>query len=173
MQASSPSEAWRGKCGSGVGADTYTSGFEGAWSSTPTRWSNEYFRSLLLLRDGADGNDGKGSEGGDGGEGGDEGSASAWQVFTGPGGRKQWRSSSSSSSAGADAGAGAGASAGAGAGAFMLTSDIALLHDPARSYQPIVRVRSRYAALHASVLQRRDLPRRAASAEPHVWHGRV
>lgn len=37
------SDPWPGKCGTGMAADTFTSGFEGPWSTTPTRWSNEFF----------------------------------------------------------------------------------------------------------------------------------
>eukprot|EP00760_Papus_ankaliazontas_P019019 PhM_4_TR17829/c0_g1_i1/m.68925/K03782/katG; catalase-peroxidase len=37
-----PSNPWPGLCPNG----TFTSGFEGAWTTTPTKWSNEYFRSL-------------------------------------------------------------------------------------------------------------------------------
>jgi catalase (peroxidase I) len=48
----------------GTGTSTWTSGFEGPWTSTPTRWSNEFFRGLL-----------------------DE----EWEVWEGPGGHKQWR----------------------------------------------------------------------------------
>jgi catalase-peroxidase len=38
---------WKNKFGKGKGGDTITSGLEGAWSSTPTRWSNWYFENLL------------------------------------------------------------------------------------------------------------------------------
>ena len=33
--------------GNGNGADTVTSGLEGAWTTHPTRWDNEYFTLLL------------------------------------------------------------------------------------------------------------------------------
>ena len=33
--------------GRGIGRDTVTSGIEGAWTSHPTRWDNDYFRLLL------------------------------------------------------------------------------------------------------------------------------
>ena len=38
---------WMNKCGTGKGADTITSGLEGAWSVTPTRWSNQYLDNLF------------------------------------------------------------------------------------------------------------------------------
>ncbi|MCC7418935.1 MAG: catalase/peroxidase HPI [Planctomycetaceae bacterium] len=38
---------WKNKFGKGKGGDTITSGLEGAWSSTPTRWSNWYFENLF------------------------------------------------------------------------------------------------------------------------------
>lgn len=38
---------WTNKCGSGKGADTITSGLEGAWTVTPTRWSNNYLVNLM------------------------------------------------------------------------------------------------------------------------------
>ena len=37
---------WTNKCGSGKGADTVTSGLEGAWTATPTRWSMMYLANL-------------------------------------------------------------------------------------------------------------------------------
>ncbi len=37
---------WRNSFGSGNGVATITSGLEGAWTSTPTRWNNEYFDNL-------------------------------------------------------------------------------------------------------------------------------
>lgn len=38
---------WKNKFGKGNGADTITSGLEGAWTTTPTKWSNGYFDSLF------------------------------------------------------------------------------------------------------------------------------
>jgi catalase-peroxidase len=38
---------WRNKFGKGNGGDTITSGLEGAWTSTPIRWSNKYFSNLF------------------------------------------------------------------------------------------------------------------------------
>ena len=38
---------WKNSYGKGNGADTITSGLEGAWTSTPTKWSNEYFENLF------------------------------------------------------------------------------------------------------------------------------
>jgi catalase-peroxidase len=38
---------WISKFGTGKGKDTITSGLEGAWSSTPTQWSNGYFDNLF------------------------------------------------------------------------------------------------------------------------------
>ncbi|MCO7565467.1 catalase/peroxidase HPI [Pseudomonas sp. S 311-6] len=38
---------WHNKYGTGKGADTITSGLEVIWTSTPTRWSNEYLENLF------------------------------------------------------------------------------------------------------------------------------
>ncbi|MBA6252691.1 MULTISPECIES: catalase/peroxidase HPI [unclassified Colwellia] len=38
---------WKNKCDSGVGADTITSGLEGAWTTTPTQWSTNYLDNLM------------------------------------------------------------------------------------------------------------------------------
>jgi len=55
---------WKGACGTGKGADTSTSGFEGAWTSNPLQWDNEFFVDTVNEE---------------------------WVVFDGPGGHKQWR----------------------------------------------------------------------------------
>ena len=38
---------WKNKFGKGKGGDTITSGLEGAWTTTPTKWSNGYFDNLF------------------------------------------------------------------------------------------------------------------------------
>ena len=38
---------WKNSYGSGVGADTITSGLEGAWTTTPAKWSHDFFRHLF------------------------------------------------------------------------------------------------------------------------------
>merc|ERR1712060_642638 len=48
----------------GTGLATWTSGFEGPWTSTPTQWSNEFFVYLVDKE---------------------------WELWTGPGGHYQWR----------------------------------------------------------------------------------
>jgi catalase-peroxidase len=58
------SQGWKNSFGTGKGADTITSGLEGAWTTTPTKWSNNYFENLF----GFD-----------------------WELYTGPGGAHQWR----------------------------------------------------------------------------------
>ena len=38
---------WKNTLGSGNGVNTITSGLEGAWTTTPTEWSNNYFENLF------------------------------------------------------------------------------------------------------------------------------
>jgi catalase-peroxidase len=38
---------WKNSLGSGNGINTITSGLEGAWTTTPTQWSNNYFENLF------------------------------------------------------------------------------------------------------------------------------
>jgi catalase-peroxidase len=54
---------WKNSYGSGKGADTITSGLEGAWTATPTQWSNGYFQNLFNRE---------------------------WELTRGPGGAWQW-----------------------------------------------------------------------------------
>jgi catalase-peroxidase len=54
---------WKSSYGSGIGADTITSGIEGAWTPNPTRWDNGYFDMLFGYE---------------------------WEVVKGPGGAWQW-----------------------------------------------------------------------------------
>ena len=61
-----PSNPWPGECGTGVGADAFTSGFEGPWTSDPTKWDNVYFQYLADFDQ-------------------------QWEVHKGPGDHFQWR----------------------------------------------------------------------------------
>ena len=54
---------WKNRCASGKGADTVTSGLEGAWTSTPIRWSHGFFTNLFKYD---------------------------WELVESPGGAKQW-----------------------------------------------------------------------------------
>ncbi len=66
-----PENPWAGNCGSGVGVDAFTSGFEGPWTTSPTSWTEgAYFRNLL---------------------------EHSWEVHVGPGGHNQWRVSNETS----------------------------------------------------------------------------
>ena len=38
---------WKNALGTGNGVNTITSGLEGAWTTTPARWSNNFFENLL------------------------------------------------------------------------------------------------------------------------------
>lgn len=40
---------WKNTCGTGKGADTITSGLEGAWTATPTAWSIQYLANLYAF----------------------------------------------------------------------------------------------------------------------------
>lgn len=40
---------WKNKCGTGSGKDAITSGLEGAWSVTPTQFSNQYLTNLFAF----------------------------------------------------------------------------------------------------------------------------
>lgn len=64
-----PQNPWAGKCGTGVGVDAWTSGFEGPWTTKPTVFDNEYFQSLVKY---------------------------VWEVEKGPGGHYQWHIGNSS-----------------------------------------------------------------------------
>lgn len=55
---------WKNSFESGMGEHTITSGIEGAWTDTPTKWSNKFFENLF----GFD-----------------------WECIKGPGGAYQWR----------------------------------------------------------------------------------
>lgn len=41
------SQGWENSYGTGNAGDTITSGLEGAWTDTPTKWSNKYFENLF------------------------------------------------------------------------------------------------------------------------------
>jgi len=41
------SQGWKNSFGTGNAGDTITSGLEGAWTTTPTKWSNNYFENLF------------------------------------------------------------------------------------------------------------------------------
>ncbi|MBK4998853.1 catalase/peroxidase HPI [Pseudomonas sp. S31] len=55
---------WANKFGTGKGGDTITSGLEVTWTSTPTRWSNEYLNNLFNFE---------------------------WELTKSPAGANQWR----------------------------------------------------------------------------------
>jgi catalase-peroxidase len=51
--AAAPVEAqglgWNNRCGKGNAEDTITSGLEGAWNSSPTRWTTQYLSNLFAF----------------------------------------------------------------------------------------------------------------------------
>ncbi|MFV8818875.1 catalase/peroxidase HPI [Haliea sp. E17] len=55
---------WKNKCGTGKGADTVTSGLEGAWTVNPTAWTHNYLQNLYGFE---------------------------WELTTSPGGAQQWQ----------------------------------------------------------------------------------
>ena len=58
------SQGWKNSYGTGNAGDTITSGLEGAWTTTPTKWSNNYFENLFGFE---------------------------WELTKSPGGAQQWR----------------------------------------------------------------------------------
>jgi catalase-peroxidase len=91
---------WRNSAGSGNGADTITSGLEGAWTSTPTKWGNGYFDNMYKYD---------------------------WELTTSPAGAKQWAPKNPEAQGTVpDAHDPSKRHA-----PMMLTSDLALLADPA------------------------------------------
>ena len=55
---------WKNNFNSGHGVDTITSGLEGAWTTTPIKWSNNYFENLFSYN---------------------------WELTKSPGGAFQWK----------------------------------------------------------------------------------
>ena len=58
------STGWKNSFGTGHGVHTITSGLEGAWTTTPTKWGNEYFDNLFGFE---------------------------WELTKSPGGAHQWK----------------------------------------------------------------------------------
>ena len=49
MGVEAQGEGWINKCGTGAGADTITSGLEGAWTSSPAQWTHQYLSNLYAF----------------------------------------------------------------------------------------------------------------------------
>eukprot|EP00040_Diaphanoeca_grandis_P010556 m.54090 g.54090 ORF g.54090 m.54090 type:complete len:782 (-) comp21864_c0_seq1:160-2505(-) len=47
--AEQPENPYPGNCGTGKGKDSATSGFEGAWTTQPTTWTNDYYTNLKFF----------------------------------------------------------------------------------------------------------------------------
>ena len=58
------SMGWKNTMGKGHSEDTITSGLEGIWTTTPTKWSNDYFKNLFGYE---------------------------WELFKSPAGAHQWK----------------------------------------------------------------------------------
>ncbi len=58
------SKGWKNNYGTGNAGDTITSGLEGTWTTTPTKWSNNYFENLFGFE---------------------------WELFKSPAGAHQWK----------------------------------------------------------------------------------
>ena len=91
---------WKNQHGTGKGADTITSGLEGAWTPTPTSWDSSYLDTMFEHE---------------------------WELTTSPAGAKQWKPKDG---AAADLVPDAHVP-GKKSNPIMLTSDLALLADPA------------------------------------------
>jgi len=102
--------AWPGLCGNGRAEHTVTSGFEGAWTSNPTKWDHEYLQNLLNYE---------------------------WQKKKGPGGHWQWEVSNRNGGPQAGPQAPHSHLRGEKRPVMMLTSDVSLVVDS--SYRAIVR----------------------------------
>ncbi|HXB08283.1 MAG TPA: catalase/peroxidase HPI [Puia sp.] len=55
---------WKNSYGTGAGADAITSGLEGIWTTTPTKWSNNFFENLFGYE---------------------------WELYKSPAGANQWK----------------------------------------------------------------------------------
>jgi catalase-peroxidase len=92
---------WKNNYGTGKGADTITSGLEGAWTSNPVKWDHNFLENLY------------GHE---------------WELTSSPGGAKQWRPKANGSAVATAPDAHDPSKKHA---VMMLTTDLALRTDPA------------------------------------------
>jgi catalase/peroxidase HPI len=103
-----PAPTWPGNCGSGVGVDAFTSGFEGPWTQSPLTFDNSYFVELLNR---------------------------TWDKKIGPGGKYQWHVTSADPPQYPLANCTSGNCTQM-QDLMMLTTDISLINDP--EYKKIV-----------------------------------